>query len=72
MDFTWILTSTIQWENWEVEDLLRFSCFSNHMWKYYTLNDWSLGKQLTFFPKNLNVSWDKAEGNIEIREKKIN
>ena len=34
-----------------------------------TLNDWSRGEQWILFPENLNVSWDKVEGNIEIRGK---
>ncbi len=37
-----------------------------------TLNDWSRGKQLILFLKNLNVSRGGAEENIEIqREKKL-
>ena len=31
-----------------------------------SLDDWSLGKQLTLFPSNLNVSLDSVSGNIEI------
>ena len=31
-----------------------------------SLDDWSLGKQLTLFPSNLNVSLDFVSGNIEI------
>ena len=31
------------------------------------LNDWSRGEQWILFPKNLNVSRDELEGNIEIR-----
>ena len=37
--------------------------------KHYTLNDWSRGDQWILFPKNLIVSWDEVEGNIEIRGK---
>ena len=34
-----------------------------------TLNDWSRGEQWILFPKNLNVSRDEVERNIEIRGK---
>ena len=30
------------------------------------LNDWTQGEQWILFPKNLNVSQDEVEGNIEI------
>ena len=37
-----------------------------------SLKDWFLGKQLTLFPKNLNVSPSSASGNLEILGKEIN